>query len=67
MIKSDNDWYKCIGYMLKRTIYSRLYTSTYDVRVHMLLPKRVLVHTRDDNDELILLPYVSTFYATFII
>ena len=44
-----------------------MYTSTYDVRVHMLLPKRVLVYTRDDNNKLILLPYVSTFNATFIV
>ena len=53
--------------MHKKKIYSHIYPSTYDVRVHMLLHKHVLVHIRDDNDELILLPYVSTLYATYTI
>ena len=46
-------------------IYIPVYT--YDVRVKMLLPKHILVHILDENDNMILLPYVSTFYAALII
>ena len=35
--------------------------------MQMLLPKHVLVHIQDENDELILLLYVSTIYDTILI
>ena len=41
VIKPDNNWYAVICYMHKKTRYSHIYPSTYNVRVHMLLPKRV--------------------------
>ena len=66
-INSDNNRYEGIWYKYKKMIYSHIYPSTYDVSMHMLLPKHILVHKRDDNDDMILLPYVSTFYATLIV
>ena len=42
----------------QKMIDSHIYPSTYDVRVQILLPNHVLVHIRDDNDDIILLPYV---------
>ena len=51
MIKSDNNWYEVIWYVNKKMIYSHIYSSTYDVRAHMILPKKVAVHIRDDNNE----------------
>ena len=61
--KSGNKCYEVLWYIQKKTIYSHIYTSTYNVRVRMLLPKHVLVDIRDENDKLILLSYVSNFYA----
>ena len=66
MIKSDNDWYEVIGYVHKKKMYSHIYTSTYNIRMQMLIPKRVLVHIWYENGDLIL-PYVSTFYAAYFI
>ena len=66
-IEPDNNWYEVIQYMRKKMIYSHKYSSTYDVRVQMLLPKNVLVYIRYENKDLILIPYVSTFYATYAI
>ena len=66
-IKSDNKFYDVIWYVQKKILYSRIYTSTYDVRVQIILPKHVLVHKWDDNNGLILLPNVSTLYATYFI
>ena len=57
IVKSDNDWYKVIGYVQKKMIYSHVYPSTYDVRVQILLPKHVLVHIPDENNNIILLAY----------
>ena len=45
-------------YMHKKTLYFHIYHSIYDVRVQILLPNYVLVHIQDENDGLILLPYV---------
>ena len=44
-----------------------VYPSTYDIRVQMLLPKHLLVHIRDEDGELILLPYVSTLLVAYVI
>ena len=32
-------------------IYSHIYPSTYELRVQMILPKHVLVHIRDKNND----------------
>ena len=53
--------------MHNKTIYSHIYPSTYFVRVQILLPKHALMHMRDENDEIILLPYVPTLYTMFFI
>ena len=53
------------GMCKNKTIDSHIYTSTYDVRMRVLLNKCVLVHIRDENGDLILLPYVSTLYTIF--
>ena len=44
IIKLDNNWYEVIGYVHKKTTYSPIYPSTYDVRVHMILHENILVH-----------------------
>ena len=62
-IKSDNNWYEVIWYVHKKK--SHIYPSTYDLLMQMILPEHVLVHIWDDNDELILLLYVSPLYATY--
>ena len=67
MIKSDSNWYQVIWYIHNKTIYSHTYTGTYDVRVQMLLPKRLLVHIWDEKHNLILLSYVSNIYSTYVI
>ena len=67
MIKSGNNWYVVIWFMRKKMIYSNIYPSAYNVRMQMLLPKHVLVHIQDENDELILYPYVSTIYETILV
>ena len=67
MINSGIKWYAVIWYMRKKMIYYNIYTSTYNVHMQMLLPKHVLVHIQDENDELILLLYVSTIYDTILI
>ena len=67
MINPDNNWYGVIWYMYKKNIYSHIYPSTYGVHVQMLSPKHVLLHIRDDNYDMILLSYVSTLYATYVI
>ena len=51
--------YGVIWYIYNKMIFTHIYPITYGVRVCMILPKRVLVHIRDDNDELICLKYVS--------
>ena len=58
MINSDNNWY-----VHKKTPYSNTYPSTYDVHAHMISPKHVLVHIRDDNYEKILF---STFVNSLL-
>ena len=40
-------------------IYTYIYTNTYDIRVHMILPKHALIHMWYGNYELICLQYVS--------
>ena len=65
MINSYNNWYEDIWYMHKKTIYSHIFPSTYDVRVQMLLHKWVLVHIRNDNKDMILLAYLLDFYYKF--
>ena len=65
IIKSDNDWYEVICYVQNKMLYSRIYLSTYDVRVQIILPNPALVHIQDDNNELVLLPYLSTLYAIY--
>ena len=67
IINPDNDWYEVIGYVHNKAIYFHIYPITYDVLVQMLLPNHVLVHVRDENNNVILLPYVPTFYSTFVI
>ena len=67
LIKPDNYWYEFIWYMHNKTIYSHIYSSNYDVRAHMLLPEKLLMHTWDDNNEPIWLPHVSNIYATYVI
>ena len=67
MVNSDNNWYKVIVYVHNKMIYSHMYTSTYDLRVQILLPQHVLVYIRVEKDNMMLLPYVSTFYTTFVI
>ena len=64
MIKSDNYWYEVICYIHKKILYYHIYLSNYDVRVQMLLPKRVLVNIQDDKYNLISLSYVSTLHAS---
>ena len=54
-------------YAQEKDIFSYIYPSTYGILVQILLPKHVLVHIRDGKDDLILLPYVSTFYSTYVI
>ena len=62
MIKSDKNLYEVIWYVHNKMLYSHIYTSIYDVREQMILPNHGLVHIWDENDDLILLPYVSTLY-----
>ena len=52
--------------MHKKIIDYHTYPSTYNIHVKMILPKCVLVHTQDENYNLILLSYVSTLYAIYI-
>ena len=52
--------------MHNKIIYSRICPSIYNVPVHILLPKQAVVQIQDESDKLILLPYVSTFYATYL-
>ena len=66
-INSYNNWYEVIWYAHKKMLYSHIYPSTYDIHAQMILPKNVLVHIRDENYMMILLPYVSTLYATYVI
>ena len=67
MINSDNEWYDVIWYIHKNMIYYHIYPSTYNVRVQMLLHKCVLVLIWDENYDLIVLSYVSTLYATYVV
>ena len=67
MSKSDNNLYEVIWYVHKEMVYSNIHTIAYDVRAQIILPKHLLLHIRDENDKLILLPYVSTLYATYVI
>ena len=54
-IKSDNNWYEVIWYVYKKMVYTHIYPSTHDVRAQIILPKQVLVHIWDGNDELMCL------------
>ena len=58
--KLDINWYEVIKFMHEKMIYSQIYPITYEVRVHILFPKCVLVHIRDEKYDMILLSYVST-------
>ena len=67
MINLDNNLYKVLWYRHKKTIYYHIYPSTYDISVQILLHRHVMVHMQYANNDMILLPYVYTFYAIFII
>ena len=54
IINPDNNWY-----VHKKTPNYNTYPSTYDVHAHMISPKYVLVHIRDDN-------YGMLLFSTFV-
>ena len=65
IIKSYNYWYNIIWYVLNKTVYSHIYSSTHDVRAQMILTEQLLLHILDETKKPILLPYVSTLYAKY--